>query len=141
MDSRAEDFECWITTIPDRIEEVKRSLPIDIAKSLDRSLGSLDGLEAYLLQNYTVEQMRAQENAILYDGLARYVGSTLKLNIDRLEWYIKLQDAHDIYFNVPVLILKGGDRSPICPLSLITAALDRRTGNYLSTTAKSYQAG
>jgi hypothetical protein len=141
MDSRAEDFEWWITTIPDRIEELQRSLPADIAAKLDRSLGSLDSLEAYLLANYTIERMKAAENASLYDGLARYVGSTFNRNIPNLEWYIELEEESDIYFNVPVLVLKDGNLPPTCPLTLITAALDRRTGNYMSGVAEAYRLG
>jgi hypothetical protein len=85
--------------------------------------------------------MRAAENAQLWDGLARYVGSTCRRNIPQLKWNIELVDENDVHFNVPVLILPGSQRSPLCPLSLVTAALDRQVGNYMSTVAKVYQEG
>jgi hypothetical protein len=138
MDSQLEDFHWWITIIPERIEELKHALPPEIAGQLDRTITSLDVLEKYLLNSYTCDQLRLPENASLYDGLARYVGSTVIHSVDDVEWYIELEDKNDIYFNVPVLIAKKAERSPLCPLSLVTALFDRNVDNYMSTVAKSY---
>lgn len=138
MDSKLEDFHWWVTTIAERIEELKQSLPSEISGQMNRSLASLDVLEKYLLANYTPDTLRLPENASICDGLARYVGSTLRHNIAGAEWHIELEDSSDVYYNVPVLIFKGAERSPICPLSMITALFDRNTGEYMSTVARSY---
>jgi hypothetical protein len=141
MDSRLDDFQWWITLIPDRIEELKQSLPKNISDQLDRSIDSLDILEKYLLSNYTAEKIHEHENASVYDGLARYIGSTLNRNIENAEWYIELEDQDDVYYNVPVLVFKDFEEPPLSPFAAISMIFYENTGEYLSFVAKRFMKG
>jgi hypothetical protein len=53
------------------------------------------------------------------------------LGIDGAVWDIDLTDEDDVYYRLPVVRIPGGPTE--APLSLATAALDRRTGDYLRT--------
>jgi hypothetical protein len=139
MNTQEENFEWWITMIPDRIEELKQSLPQEISSKLDSSVNSLDVVEKYLLENYTIDTLHLPQNASLYDGLARYIGHAFKRNVKDAYWAIELEDKTDVFYNVPTLIVKGTNTSPFCPLVMITTSIDRNTGNLLSTSITRYQ--
>jgi hypothetical protein len=134
-----DDFQWWITTIPDRIAELKQVLPATIAGRLDRSVESLGVLERFLLDTYTGEQMRLPEHSDLCDRLATYIGSTLNRNIKNAEWYLELEDRDDVYFNIPVLIIRGAESPPVCPLSLVSMVFHENGGAYLTSVARHFQ--
>jgi hypothetical protein len=139
MNTQEEDFEWWITMIPDRIEELKQSLPQEISSRLDSSIDSLNVVEKYLIENYTIDTLRSPQNASLYDGFARYIGHTFKRNVKDAYWAIELEDKTDVFYNLPTLIVKGTNTSPLCPLIMATTSIDRNTGNLLSNSITHYQ--
>jgi hypothetical protein len=49
---KEDQFEWWITCIPDKIVSLKRRLPQELSIKLDHSLESLDLLENYLFDSF-----------------------------------------------------------------------------------------
>jgi hypothetical protein len=52
-----DQFEWWITCIPDKIEFLKKNIPLEVATKLDSTIESMDYLESYLLQYYSIEKL------------------------------------------------------------------------------------
>jgi hypothetical protein len=139
MSSEQEDFELWLDILPDRVEEFKESLPTDISSQLDSSVNSLDIIEKYLLENFTLDTIREPSNASFYDGCARYIGDTFRCNVFGAYWTIEFKDKNSVFYNLPILMVENTDTFAICPLTMITALIDRQTGVFLSTITTNYQ--
>lgn len=127
------DFEGWLAVMDDAIDELMDGLPADVRARLDYSSGSLDVLEAWLLRAYpSYEALTDDAAAETLDGAARYVGETFRRELGG-RWDIELDNAQDVNFLVPALTgFKGGDAA-LSPITLVSAAADRRTGTYLRT--------
>ncbi|MFA0963998.1 hypothetical protein AB9P05_19480 [Roseivirga sp. BDSF3-8] len=136
---RKEDFEFWITFLPDKISELKNVLPKDISDKLDFSDDSLVVLEGYLLSTFNYEDITKNENKNLVDCLAAYVGSTLKKSWEQSYWDIELDDEKQLYFGVPVLKFKEKVLPPVSPYHTITTAMDRKKGDMMSLILKRIQ--
>ncbi|MEU4217122.1 hypothetical protein [Actinoplanes sp. NPDC026623] len=98
-------------------------------------IASLDALEAFLLKRYRKPDaaLTLDQRPVL-DAAARHVGLVMVLAIDGATWDLDLSDPSGVYFGLPVVQLPDGPAE--CPLSLVTAALDRRSGDYLSTVVR-----
>ncbi|MDN4163881.1 hypothetical protein QWY31_00130 [Cytophagales bacterium LB-30] len=128
---RKEDFESWITFLPDKINELKKVLPKDISDKLDLSDSSLVVLEGYLLSTFSYDDITKPENKNLVDCLAAYVGSAFKKCWKQSYWDIELDDEKQLYFGVPVLKFKDQPLPPISPYHTITTAMDRKKGDIM----------
>lgn len=117
--------------MPNALERFKNRMPKEIQDKLDFSLESLDVVEKHLLDNYkTIEQIMNEPSAIL-DGYAVYVGETFRnvLQDGKLnQWELMLEEDNVFYLR-PVI---HTSKILTCPLSLVTACIDRRWGNYWS---------
>ena len=124
-------FEAWLWDMPNALERFKNRMPKEIQDKLDFSLESLDVVEKHLLDNYkTIEQIMNEPSAIL-DGYAVYVGETFRnvLQDGKLnQWELMLEEDNVFYLR-PVI---NTSKILTCPLSLVTACIDRRWGNYWS---------
>ena len=67
----------------------------------------------------------------ILDGYAVYVGETFLRVIDNpiIHWKLELNEE-DVYYNLPIL---EGRTTLDCPLTIVTASLDRRTGKFCSS--------
>lgn len=125
-----DEFEIWLIQMDDRLEELADLLPKNVARELDFSVGSLDALEGWLLKNYANYKSLFQESeARLFDCLASYVGETFRKCVGG-KWNIDLDDPDDVFYQLPVI--ENRNEWSEAPATLITASLDRRTGNYMS---------
>ncbi|AYB29171.1 hypothetical protein [Chryseolinea soli] len=134
---RKEDFESWITFMPDKIIVLKEALPFEISKNLDYSSSSLDLIERYLLDKYTREDFSKNENKYFLDQLASYLGTTCKRNWQNSFWDIELDDEQQAFFGVPILKIKESPLPPFSPYHTLTALFSRKRGNFLSTILES----
>lgn len=64
------------------------------------------------------------------DGIARYIGETLRKTVGG-HWDIRLDDPKYVFYGLPELTGFGPRSTPVCPLTLATTAADRRTGKFL----------
>lgn len=127
----------------DRLEELPRVLPTDVSTKLDHTLASLYPLEEWVLKKYaSVQEILRESEKVLLDILACYVGETFRKNLGGI-WSIELKDKKFIFYQLPVVKKQGCWTE--CPLSLVTASTDRRSGTYmagvLQAIASQYPAG
>jgi hypothetical protein len=110
-------------------------LPPETRRSLDFSPESLDALEAWILKRYPdTKAMLIPEEAFVLNGLAGYIGETIRRNIGG-RWSIQLEDPKAVYYGMPVIVDAPGQFTPKSPAALATTAADRRTGSFLRSFA------
>ena len=125
-------FKCWLKDIPNILDSFISRMPKEIAEKLDFSMESLDIVEKYLLDKYeNNKQIMFEEPFYILDGYAVYVGETFLRVIDNpiIHWKLELNEE-DVYYNLPIL---EGRTTLDCPLTIVTASLDRRTGKFCSS--------
>ena len=126
-----DDFEMWLFDMDARLEGLVSRLPDSVAEQLDYSLESLDAIEGWLLQEFESVSAALDDTAKeVSDEISRYVGETIRKNAGG-KWDIELEDEKNAYFKMPVL--QKPDAWTECPASLVTAAVDRRNGKFIST--------
>jgi hypothetical protein len=96
---------------------------------MDFSADSLSVIEAWLLNEYSspVDLLRKSEKTVI-DMVARYVGETFRRNLGGT-WRLELSNKQSVFYGLPV-IEKFGLWTE-CPVSLVTAATDRRSGIFM----------
>ena len=128
------DFQYWVFEIDDKLEKFFHdSVPYQIRKHLDYSPASLEIVEDWILKKYSERSdLKRPQEQYFADCIACYVGETFRKNIGG-RWDIELEDESDAYYRVPVLTNYEPNPIPICPLGLVSASTDRRTGNFIRT--------
>jgi hypothetical protein len=135
---RARLFEAWLAHMDDFLAEFMTSVPMNVRQKLDQSPASLDVLEDWLLRRYpSIDSARPATEAKVLDGAARYFGEVFRV-VTKSRWSLQLGDPKTLYFGKPVLVDGKLGSLPECPLSVVTASLDRRTGKYLSGIVKNF---
>lgn len=129
------DFEWWITCIPDKMNRLEELLPEEIFQKLDYSIESFNVLEEYLLSKYTLEQIK--KDSELHDCLASYLGTTYHRNIQQSEWYVEVENEKDVFYGMP--ILRVPNKISFEPHSYVTTLMDRKKGDLLSTTIEKHK--
>jgi hypothetical protein len=120
------EFQTWLA----REVEVREELAALIGRELELTPESLDVVEAYLLEHYAApKDLLALPARSVLDAAARQIGLVYVLNVDGAEWAINLDDPDDMYYRLPIIRLADG--AAVCPLTLATACLERRTGEFL----------
>jgi hypothetical protein len=114
---RKENFMMWITFLPDKIIEFKQKLPHEISTLLDETPDSLEALETYMLNNYSLEYFQNPQNKDFVDGFVSYVGEVFQKNLPNAKWSINLEDENDVSFALPVL--KNEKLGPFSPFQFI----------------------
>ena len=121
-------FEVWLYEMEARLEQFFQGPVEAIAGELNYSVRSLEVLEEWILERYgDGRELLRPEEAMVLDGLSRYVGETLRRESGG-EWTISLEDSERGYFGIPII---GETAVPIAPLSLVAAAAQRREGRFL----------
>jgi len=115
----------------DIMEQFIDSMPQEL--NLDYSPESLLRLEEWILKSYPTagDILKESEKRVL-DSLGRYVGQVYRKNLGG-KWKLYLDDPNNVFYGLPVIILPSEEIDPICPLSEVTASVDRRKGDYIYT--------
>jgi hypothetical protein len=129
--TRAE-FELWLANEVEVREELEQLM----GTTLEFDFDSLDVVESFLLERYpTLEAALKLDARPVLDAAARHVGLVMVLNLEGAHWELQLEpDA--MYLGLPIIRLADGAEE--CPLSMTTAALDRRSGSYLHGVVEAY---
>jgi hypothetical protein len=129
-----QEFQTWLA----KDLEVRQELEALMGVELGLDKRSLDTLEAFLLSRYHSpnDALRLDQRGVL-DAAGRHIGLVMLLNVDGSEWAIDLDHEDSVYYRLPVIRLADGTEA--CPLTLATASLDRRTGDYLRTVVENYE--
>lgn len=136
----AEEFDAWQAAIPLKLVQLNTLVPSDLREKLDYSLESIDVLEAWLLEKYaTYQQAITPEEYPVLDAAGVYIGETFQDLLEG-EWIVELEDADDPFQGMPGIIDFDSAQVPdiIYPVSWLTAALDRRNGNFIRRQMERY---
>jgi hypothetical protein len=130
---KTEQFQYWLADMDHALERFMSALPKSLRDRLDYSPQSLNWLEAwYLTQFPTFEATRDRAASSVLDACARYVGETIRRRVGGT-WFVSFADHRNAFHGLPQLGNAPAYRAQCCPLTLVTAAADRRTGNYWSS--------
>lgn len=123
-------FEYWLMDMSDAIDRFMAMLPAEVSSKLDYGPDSLRVLEQWLLARYEDNAgARDASQAATLDGAARYLGETLRKNLGGT-WFIAFDDPRNVFHGLPQLRGMRSQTGQICPLTLVTASLARRTGTF-----------
>ena len=130
MSLTRDDFEQWLFEMDERLDEFIGNVPRNVSMKMDYSVESLSLLENWLLTKYRSnnEILKDSEKQLL-DMVARYVGEALRKNLGGV-WNIDLKNKSSVYYELPVIEKQGCWTE--CPVTLVTASIDRRSGNYMA---------
>jgi len=123
------EFEEWLIAMDDKLVELMNEVPVELSEKLDYSPESLAALEKWLITAYPSTESIMESDKYFLDRLACYVGETFRKNTGSL-WSIDFSDDQNAFYGIPV-VKREGD-APRCPLTMVTACLDRRRVNYLA---------
>jgi len=138
MTKKDDQFQVWLMDMSDAIERFRQSVPFGMAARLDFSPESLDVIEQFVLTNYpTLDEIKKQSAAKAVDGMARYVGQVFRKHFGG-KWMIDFSDEKNVFYGLPQLVGMTGQRTQMCPLTLVTASVDRRTGKFIRTIFGNY---
>jgi hypothetical protein len=130
-----EEFQSWFVRDYDRREELYELMGGDPGIGLE----SLDDLEQFLLGRFdSVEEALELDGRGVTDAAGRHVGLVVMLATEGVQWGVELDERDSVYFRLPVLKFPDGYEE--CPITMVTAALDRRSGSYLRPLAEGYAA-
>ena len=126
------EFQRWLSSMDDGLREFFEELPDAVSSKLDYSIDSLDVLEAWLLERYPTFEAGVEETeAPIIDGAGRYIGETFRKHAGG-RWSI---ERNNLFAGFPVITDFGGG-IPECPHTSATASLDRREGDYISSSLR-----
>lgn len=133
MTKEDDQFQMWLMDMTDAITRFRQSVPDNIGARLDFSPNSLAAIEEFALATYpTVADAKKKTEAKLVDGMARYVGQVFRKHLGG-KWTINFADKKNAFYGLPQLTDMDGQKTQVCPLTLVTASLDRRTGKFIRT--------
>lgn len=123
-----EDFEYWLASLDDFLEQFIDAFPEEDRHQLDFSPKSLDVVEAWVLRKYPdFDDIVKPSESQTVNGVACYVGEVYRKQLDA-KWVIHLDDPSYAYYGLPILVW---GKEVECPLSVVTASADRRTGDFM----------
>lgn len=122
-------FETWLASMDVYLDELKAAFPDPSV--LDYSVESLKPLEAWLLERYPTVAAAKAEKTGLVNGAGCYVGEVLRKAAGRGTWKLDANEK-SVFFGYPLLVdFAPNDKT--APQTLVTAATDRRKGDYIFT--------
>ena len=132
-----ENFDDWIFFLSDKMDYFTGEFAREQGLTLDYTPESLDALEHWLLGKYEksmdlVEDKEPYGNDYrLADLCGIYVGEVYRRQLGG-SWYMILDQPKNVYYKLPSLIYdtRTGPYY-ICPLTLATACIQRKRGDYM----------
>lgn len=132
MTTKEDQFQFWLMEMSEAIERFFRSIEPDVAARLDFSPESLKELENLALATYPhIDDLKKPSESKMVDGMARYVGEVFRKNLGG-KWFIDYSDEKNAFYGLPQLKEMKGQRTQICPLTLVSASTDRRSGEFIT---------
>lgn len=120
-------FQEWLMLLPDELEKLQKELN---HLDLDYSPESLLRLEGWILENYpSTDAILDDQEKMTLDALLRYVGEVFKIHLQG-KWDVVLDDPQYVFYNLPIISFSGNIPNT-SPLSLVTASIDRQTGEFI----------
>jgi hypothetical protein len=124
-----DEFEYWLFHLYDVENDFINYFDEQTGVVLDHTPDSLNRLENWLLDKYIDhDSILSFGNKEILDSTSRYVGNVFIESLSG-KWTIDTQNKDNVYYALPVIsYLNGSD----CPIAIVTTALHRRNGNFIS---------
>ena len=135
LNGKEDNYVWWLTIMPDEMPRLC-ILPKKVREQLDFSLDSLDVIERYILDNYTLEEMKDKRNRFARDLFARYIGETIRKNVPGRYWSFESENSKSPYYGIPVLMPLQAGGTPLTPTVWVTTLLEQRQGEFLRSQVK-----
>jgi hypothetical protein len=135
LNCKEENYAWWLNIMPDEMPRLNL-LPKKIREQLDFSLVSLDVIERYILDNYTLEEMKDRRNKFARDLFVRYIGETLRKNVADLYWSFDAENEKGPYYGIPVLMHFNTTQTPMTPTTWIVSLIEKQEGGFLRSRLK-----
>jgi hypothetical protein len=133
MTNENDQFQLWLVDMNDAIERFRKSVPPDLAARLDFPPGPLCDAEGHALAKYpTAGDIKQPSEAAVVDGVARYGGEVFRKQLGGKR-LIDFTDKTNVFHGLAQLAGMAGQETQTCPLTLVTASMDRRTGKFMRT--------
>lgn len=130
-EEKRENFEAWVATIDERILDWFQSLSKEKICLFDYSIDSLDEMEKYLINNYSLEDLRDVKNKISIDAAASYIIKVFSIHWESHEFKIELDDEKNILFNRPSIITVPEIGMAFSPYQILPSTLNlKRVGGF-----------
>jgi hypothetical protein len=123
-----QEYEEWLASMDFSLDQLRQNVPSNVAKALDHTARSLSVLEGWMLANFSSLDDIMRSDKYLIDRISCYLGETIRKATGGI-WTINLSNREDVYYGLPVVKREG--KASICPLTIATASLDRRSGTYM----------
>lgn len=124
------EFQEWLKDMDYMLGEFFGELPTSVLRRMDYSVASLDALEGWLLARFDNNKLMLHKSeTTVLDGSGRYIGQTFLRHLGGY-WFIDRE--HNTYDGLPLVGGFGDFVAPSCPLTLATACVDRRFGDFIS---------
>ena len=133
MADQDDQFQHWLMDMDDAIARFLATMPDADTQKLDFSADSLKAIEALALRAYAgIDELKKPSEAVAVDAMARYVGETFRRHLGG-KWFIDFADQKNAFYGLPQLKDMRGQTAQICPMTLVSAATDRRKGDFIHT--------
>lgn len=128
---KRENFDAWIATIDERISDWFQGLSKEEVSLFDYSIDSLDEIEKYLINNYSLEDLRDVKNKISIDAAASYIIKVFSIHWKSHEFRIELDDEKNILFNRPSICTVPEIGMAFSPYQILPSTLNlKRVGGF-----------
>lgn len=133
MADHYDQFQHWLMDMDDAIARFLATMPEADARKLDFSAQSLNAVETLALRAYAgIDALKKPSESKTVDAMARYVGETFRRHLGG-KWFIDFSDPKNAFYGLPQLKDMRGQSAQICPMTLVSAATDRRKGDFILT--------
>ncbi|WP_405225708.1 hypothetical protein [Dokdonia sp. Asnod1-B02] len=123
------NFDAWVDLIDERILDWRNGLNTELKCNLDFSIDSLDLIEKYLFENFTLESIKSTENKLQIDGAASYAIKVFEKHWTNSQYVIELDDKKNVLYNRPAIITNPPKGAAFSPYMFIPAIINlKKTG-------------
>jgi hypothetical protein len=132
LNGKEDNYVWWLNIMHDEMARLC-ILPRKVREQLDFSLASLDVIEQYILDNYTLEEMKDKRNRFARDLFARYIGETIRKNMPERYWYFETENPQSPYYGIPLLMTLHAGGTPMTPTIWLMTMIEQKQGEFLRT--------
>lgn len=123
-------FEAWVATIDERICDWFQTLSPNELERFDYSIESLDDVERYLIENYSLDDFKDVSNRRSIDAIASYMLKVFSQHWKYYKFKIELEDERNILYNRPSIITDPEIGMAFSPYFLLPRILNlKRVGD------------
>ncbi len=121
---KKENFEAWVETIDERLFDWFNHLAPENKNDFDYSIDSLEKAEKYLIERFTLEDLRNPLYKYEIDAVASYIIKVFAMHWPNSKFVIELDDEKNILFNRPAVITDPAIGMAFSPYQIIPSTVN-----------------